>query len=40
MPVKYLLFINSMWVMNPILRNSVKKVPKNDFKCLPQEFNQ
>ena len=26
--------------MNPSLRNSVKNLPKNKFKCLSQEFNQ
>ena len=26
--------------MNPGLRNSVKNLPKNKFKCLSQEFNQ
>lgn len=40
MPVKNLLFVNSMWVMSPILRNPVKNLRKNEFKCLPQEFNQ
>ena len=34
---KYMAFF---FFMNPGLRNSVKNLPKNKFKCLSQEFNQ
>ena len=35
---KYMVFF--FFFMNPGLRNSVKNLPKNKFKCLSQEFNQ